>query len=429
MLAPQPSCGAIRCPDRRYRSSATGPPTNSDPRTERAGTRWRRCGGTPSGCWRDRRAPHPGPGRPPGRAVGGHRPGRPPPVERPRPDGVTDRRKGNGAAPKLTARRRDALSAALQKRPPDGGLWTGPKVARYVDDRWRVAVCPRPVGGGCGSSGSPSRCRVPATPAADHRARRAWKKTCGAGAPAAGGQPGEGGRGVGRGRGPARAETDHPPGVVARGAAPVVRADQVRVAVRVRVRPPGHRRHVHRRPPPGECRADGGGVAAFAAHADPDGKKVLVLVVDNAGWHRAGRLAVPANVRLHFLPPCTPELQPASRSGRWSGRPWPTTRSTAWPTCGGASSAGASGGGRPSDGERGGRLPLGRQPRKITTQCKMVSRWGPVGGRFFDAPPPPGPARLESDNCYWIANAKAVRGKKRSTSASTRRRTWPSRWT
>jgi transposase len=51
-------------------------------------------------------------------------------------------------------------------------------------------------------------------------------------------------------------------------------------------------------------------VAAFAAHADPDGRKILVLVVDNAGWHTAKRLAVPANVRLHFLPPCTPELQP-----------------------------------------------------------------------------------------------------------------------
>ena len=51
-------------------------------------------------------------------------------------------------------------------------------------------------------------------------------------------------------------------------------------------------------------------LAAFAAHADPDGKKVLVLVVDNAGWHTAKRLPVPANVRLHFLPPCTPELQP-----------------------------------------------------------------------------------------------------------------------
>ena len=51
-------------------------------------------------------------------------------------------------------------------------------------------------------------------------------------------------------------------------------------------------------------------LAAFAAHADPDGAKILVLIVDNAGWHTAKRLAVPRNVRLHFLPPCTPELQP-----------------------------------------------------------------------------------------------------------------------
>lgn len=58
------------------------------------------------------------------------------------PDGVGDRRKGNGTAPKLTARRRDALPAALRGRPPDGGGWTAPRVARYVRDRWQVAVCP-----------------------------------------------------------------------------------------------------------------------------------------------------------------------------------------------------------------------------------------------------------------------------------------------
>jgi transposase len=52
-------------------------------------------------------------------------------------------------------------------------------------------------------------------------------------------------------------------------------------------------------------------LAAFAAHADPDRGKVLVVLVDNAGWHVAKRLAVPPNVVLHFLPPCTPELQPA----------------------------------------------------------------------------------------------------------------------
>jgi hypothetical protein len=50
---------------------------------------------------------------------------------------------------------------------------------------------------------------------------------------------------------------------------------------------------------------------AFAAWADPSGEKVLVLVVDRAGWHTAKRLAVPPNVVLHHLPSCTPELQPA----------------------------------------------------------------------------------------------------------------------
>jgi hypothetical protein len=50
---------------------------------------------------------------------------------------------------------------------------------------------------------------------------------------------------------------------------------------------------------------------AFASHADPKGEKVLVVLVDNAGWHKAKALVVPPNVVLHFLPPCTPELQPA----------------------------------------------------------------------------------------------------------------------
>lgn len=52
-------------------------------------------------------------------------------------------------------------------------------------------------------------------------------------------------------------------------------------------------------------------LSAFAAHADPRGRKVLVVLVDNAGWHAAERLAVPPNVVLYFLPACTPELQPA----------------------------------------------------------------------------------------------------------------------
>src|SRR5262249_7228103 len=54
----------------------------------------------------------------------------------------------------------------------------------------------------------------------------------------------------------------------------------------------------------------GQALAEFARRADPEGRKLLVLLVDNAGWHTAKRLAVPANVALHRLPPCTPGLQP-----------------------------------------------------------------------------------------------------------------------
>lgn len=51
-------------------------------------------------------------------------------------------------------------------------------------------------------------------------------------------------------------------------------------------------------------------LAAFARWADPEGRMLLVVLVDNAGWHVARRLEVPPNVVLHRLPPCTPELQP-----------------------------------------------------------------------------------------------------------------------
>ncbi len=52
-------------------------------------------------------------------------------------------------------------------------------------------------------------------------------------------------------------------------------------------------------------------LAEFARWADPAGEKLLVVLVDNAGWHVAKRRGVPPNVMLHRLPPGTPELQPA----------------------------------------------------------------------------------------------------------------------
>ncbi|NDZ14613.1 IS630 family transposase [Variovorax sp. WS11] len=37
----------------------------------------------------------------------------------------------------------------------------------------------------------------------------------------------------------------------------------------------------------------------------------IVMVMDQAGWHIAGDLAVPQNMRVIFLPPYSPELNPA----------------------------------------------------------------------------------------------------------------------
>jgi transposase len=98
------------------------------------------------------------------------------------PDGLADGRRGNGSEPKLSARRRTALYAALQKRPPDGGLWTGPKVARYVRDRWGVAVGPVTGWRWLRDLGFTLQVPRPSHPrAADRPTRRRWKKTYAAG--------------------------------------------------------------------------------------------------------------------------------------------------------------------------------------------------------------------------------------------------------
>jgi transposase len=54
-------------------------------------------------------------------------------------------------------------------------------------------------------------------------------------------------------------------------------------------------------------------IDAFAA-AFPDSLNLLLL--DNSGAHTAQRLVLPANVRLAFLPPYCPELNPIERVWR-----------------------------------------------------------------------------------------------------------------
>lgn len=48
---------------------------------------------------------------------------------------------------------------------------------------------------------------------------------------------------------------------------------------------------------------------AEVAERHPD--EFIVMVMDQAGWHIAGELNVPTNMRLVLLPPYSPELNPA----------------------------------------------------------------------------------------------------------------------
>ncbi|HET6519319.1 MAG TPA: transposase [Geminicoccaceae bacterium] len=59
-------------------------------------------------------------------------------------------------------------------------------------------------------------------------------------------------------------------------------------------------------------------LARFAAAVGAGPAKRVIPVPDGAGWHAGAGPAVPEGVRLEFLPPYSPELQPAEH-------PWPLT--------------------------------------------------------------------------------------------------------
>lgn len=52
-------------------------------------------------------------------------------------------------------------------------------------------------------------------------------------------------------------------------------------------------------------------LAEFAREVGAGTRCRAVVLLDNAGWHTQPNLTVPEGVRLIYLPPYTPELQPA----------------------------------------------------------------------------------------------------------------------
>ena len=118
------------------------------------------------------------------------------------PDGLADRRAArNGGRPRLSDEQRAALSEALQGRPDDGGLWTGPKVAAYALGRWGVAVCAQTAWEWMTRLGFSTQVPRPRNPgAAGAEEQGEWKSRPGrADGRAAPRAPRPGGRAVGRG--------------------------------------------------------------------------------------------------------------------------------------------------------------------------------------------------------------------------------------
>jgi DDE superfamily endonuclease len=56
-------------------------------------------------------------------------------------------------------------------------------------------------------------------------------------------------------------------------------------------------------------------LAEFAQVVGAGADKQILLVLDGAGWHVSPQVQIPVGLHLVFLPPYSPELQPAERQG------------------------------------------------------------------------------------------------------------------
>src|SRR3954452_754618 len=229
-------------------------------------------------------------------------------------EGLGDRRQFNpGSRPLLDADKRERLDRALDHPPPEGGLWTGRLVAQWICGLVNRLGSPR-----CGLNylrrlGFTPQGPRPRHAAGDFAVQERFKAGF-------------------RARMEERVR-DNPGRSVQiwafdehrAGLKPVLR----RVWPRRGQRPLaiGHHRfawlYVYGfvRPATGAVvwfLADAANTAMFSAilaafarevGAGPD--TLVVLVLDGAGWHVATDLVVPDGIHLEFLPPYSPELQPA----------------------------------------------------------------------------------------------------------------------
>jgi transposase len=180
------------------------------------------------------------------------------------PEALKDKRHQNpGQKPKLTPEERMRVLEALQGPPPDGGLWTGPKLRDWVERELGKRLSLYPIYRLLHEMGFALRVPRPRHRKADGEAQEASNLFA---------QVQE-----------ARAE-----GRRVRLLAYDGHARRAYLGHRLGLRP------VYRR--------------VWARRGEE-----AWVVLDRAGWHVSGRVEVPEGVRLVFLPPYSPELQPVER--------------------------------------------------------------------------------------------------------------------
>ncbi len=230
------------------------------------------------------------------------------------------RRHNRGSPPLLNDQQQALLWSALQGEPEDGGLWTGPKVARWMSQLLDRKVSPQR--GWEYLKGLEYRLRRPRPhhSLARDEEQEEWKKKLAAET--------------------ARVQDEFPDAQVEvwaedehrLGLKPVLRAvwvskgEQPIATVNWRFQWLWLYAFVH--PESGETywwllpyvETDlfNRVLADFADHYGIGAKKQVILALDGAGWHISKELIVPEGIHLVLMPSHSPELQPAERL-------WPLT--------------------------------------------------------------------------------------------------------
>lgn len=96
------------------------------------------------------------------------------------PEALEDRRHRNpGQRPKLTPEEQERVLQALRGSPPDGGLWTGPKLRAWVEREFGKRLSLNPIYRLLHSMGFVLRIPRPRHRLGDREAQEAFKKSCG----------------------------------------------------------------------------------------------------------------------------------------------------------------------------------------------------------------------------------------------------------